>query len=231
MESFLFIFILIFVIILYAIYCYNHSLSLQQVTLSSKSNLSSYIKKMESIFEKVLNESISGTKFEKDVLKSITKIRKVGTDNPNALMHKINDEIARYENYPTIKSQKLREKYQNEVSSLEREIHEATEVYSDSVVDYNGSVGDFISSLYSNGYLSCEDAFEYWYNHNELTSDTTDNWEDSSNITLRVGSTDQNNIETNLISIIGGGHLSFDDEELNGINVYIESLNFFSKYL
>jgi len=152
MESFLFIFILIFVIILYAIYCYNHSLSLQQVTLSSKSNLSSYIKKMESIFEKVLNESISGTKFEKDVLKSITKIRKVGTDNPNALIHKINDEIARYENYPTIKSQKLREKYQNEVSSLEREIQEATEVYNDYVVDYNTFIKSFPANIFCDIY-------------------------------------------------------------------------------
>ena len=107
---------------------------------------------MESIFEKVLNESSKGTKFEKDVLKSITAIRKLGTDNPNAIRTKINDEIARYENYPNIKSQALREKYQNEVSLLEREIQESTELYNEYVVDYNTFVKSFPANLFCSLY-------------------------------------------------------------------------------
>ena len=72
---------------------------------------------MESIFEKVLNESVKGTKFEKEVLKSITKIRKLGSDDPNLIRTGIDNELVRFEAYPNIKSQVLREKYQKEVLS------------------------------------------------------------------------------------------------------------------
>ena len=135
-------------LIYYAIFCYNNSLKLQQTAISSKSNVSSYIKRMESVFEKVLQETGKGSEFEKDVLKSITKIRKLGFENPNLVRTKIQDEIFRFENYPDMKSQVLREKYQNEVASLEREIQDSTEIYNSDALYYNTFVTSFPANLF-----------------------------------------------------------------------------------
>lgn len=152
MNDLTIIFLIIFVVIFYAIYCYNHSLSLNQFCISAKSNLGSFIKKMESIFEKVLNESAKGTEFEKEVLKSITKIRKLGSDNPNLVRSGIDNELVRFEAYPNIRSQSLREKYQNEVSKLEREIQNSTEIYNDYVVDYNTFIKSFPANIFCSLY-------------------------------------------------------------------------------
>jgi hypothetical protein len=103
---------------------------------------------MESVFEKVLQETGKGSEFEKDVLKSITKIRKLGFENPNLVRTKIQDEIFRFENYPDMKSQVLREKYQNEVASLEREIQDSTEIYNSDALYYNTFVTSFPANLF-----------------------------------------------------------------------------------
>lgn len=107
---------------------------------------------MESIFEKVLNESVKGTKFEKEVLKSITKIRKLGSDDPNLIRTGIDNELVRFEAYPNIKSQVLREKYQKEVSKLEREIQDSTEIYNANVVEYNTFIKSFPANIFCSMY-------------------------------------------------------------------------------
>lgn len=149
MDIFSISILIIFVILLfYFIYVYNYSLSLYQYCLSAKSNLSSYVKKMENIYQKVLNESIKGSEFEEQLLKSITKIRELKTDNPNLIKSEIENELIRFEAYPKINSQLLREKYQNEVALLEREIQNSTEVFNDHVVDYNTFIKSFPAIIF-----------------------------------------------------------------------------------
>jgi len=63
-----------------------------------------------------------------------------------------NQQLVRFEAYPNIKSQVLREKYQNEVSKLEREIQDSTELYNANVAEYNTFIKSFPANFFCNIY-------------------------------------------------------------------------------
>ncbi|MDC6486340.1 LemA family protein [Methylophilaceae bacterium] len=123
-------------------------MELLQKVYELKSNFTSYTERMQSIFEKIIYETNISEKYEKELLKDVTKLRE--NINPNFYENKseMNNILLKMENYPNVNAIKIRNDFQHQISEIEQAVQKSTESYNFAVKNYNSFILSFPASIF-----------------------------------------------------------------------------------
>ena len=138
----------VIIFILYIVSIYNYIVSLYQNYLSQKKNLENFIIRIKSVYEKLIDEIESSGDYEKNLTKDIVKLREKIPTKITDDMSEISNALMRIEQYPDIKTLGLREKFQGQISSLERELQNQVERTNKLISEFNTYITSFPNIIF-----------------------------------------------------------------------------------
>ena len=118
----------------------------------NKSLVDVYLKKRYDLIPNLVEVCKGYSKFEKETLESVIKLRSVYNNNPSSdNEHELSNEYKKLlllvENYPELKASDAYLKLQKEMANVENEIQASRRIYINSITSYNNLVMKFPSSL------------------------------------------------------------------------------------
>ena len=140
----------IIILILYIVSIYNYIVNLYQSYLSQKKNLENFIIRIKSVYEKIIDEIELSGDYEKNLTKDIVKLREKIPTKITDDMSEITNALMRIEQYPDIKTLGLREKFQSQISSLERELQNQVEKTNKLISEFNTYIKSFPNVIFCN---------------------------------------------------------------------------------
>ena len=152
MKSYYIITIIVVIIILYLIITRNSLVSAEKKIERNKSLIDVFLKKRFDLIPNLVEVCKGYSKYEKDTLERITKLRTsfINDHNENAvgeLNGVYTNLIALVENYPELKASDSYLKLQKELSNVENELQASRRMYINSITSYNNLVMRFPSSI------------------------------------------------------------------------------------
>jgi len=136
------------IVILYIISIYNYIVQLFQRYSSHEKNLQNFIIRIKSVYEKLIDEIEASGTYEKNLTKDIVKLREKIPTKITDSMSEMSNALMRIEQYPDIKTLGLREKFQNQISSLERELQAQVERTNKTISEYNTYIQSFPNVIF-----------------------------------------------------------------------------------
>lgn len=144
--------IIVFLIIAWAIY--NTLIIKRNKVFEAMSGVDIQLKKRYDLLPNLIKVASEYLKYEKEVLEKITLLRKEGLktkdiDKKLIVDEKISNLIARFENYPELKSNTAMLNLMQTNSEIEEHISAARRFYNSAVLDFNNAVNIFPNSLFA----------------------------------------------------------------------------------
>lgn len=160
------IIILVILIVLAIIFKYNRIKTLSNKVKQSRSSIDVYLTQRFDLIPNLV-ECVKGySKYEKELLESITKLRSEYSDSKNLktgsiLNKKFNDIMLLEEKYPDLKANNNFLDLQKSVSKMESQLQAARRLYNSDVTMYNNSITTFPGNIFASIFnFKEEDLFE-----------------------------------------------------------------------
>jgi LemA protein len=139
---------LIVVFLLYIVSIYNHFVSLTQYVDEAKANLNNIRVRIEKIYTKIISDIEASGNYESSLLENVVKLRENVQSEDGTGLSEMSATLVRMEQYPELKALNLREKFQSEISRLERDIQTYLENANKTIRDFNTFCGSIPNNLF-----------------------------------------------------------------------------------
>jgi len=139
---------IVMLILFYGIHVFNLSMELSQRAIEKRNNLSSYMQRVDKIFQDISKQVDQGSSHEESLLFEITRSREGRISEMDSLATTISKVNARLEAYPNLYSLSMRKEFQNQIQQIEQNIQSIVEAYNQAAKDYNTFVLSFPASFF-----------------------------------------------------------------------------------
>lgn len=147
---------IIVLIVIYCFLCYNRLVKLNNEVEQAFATMDVELKKRWELIPKLVDSVKAYTKYEKDAIESITKLREDSYERMNAsdkiksdekITPNINKLLALKENYPNLKASDNYVELSKELVKIEEDIAMARKYYNGTIREYNNKVQTIPSNI------------------------------------------------------------------------------------